>query len=74
MVIPDYLGEHSGDGLDPCAALSTHLMLSPGETVEHTYLLGYAATLDGARQLVTLATQTTADLRLAQVQKPGTMC
>ncbi|BCO28011.1 cyclic beta-(1,2)-glucan synthase NdvB [Rhodoferax lithotrophicus] len=69
MVIPDYLGEHSGDGLDPCAALSTHLMLSPGETVEHTYLLGYAATLDGARQLVTLATQTTADLRLAQVQK-----
>ncbi|TXT40499.1 MAG: cyclic beta-1 2-glucan synthetase, partial [Comamonadaceae bacterium] len=69
MVIPDYLGEHCGDGLDPCAALSTHLIISPGETVAHTYLLGYAATPDSARQLATLATQTPAHVRLAQVQK-----
>jgi len=68
LVIPDHFGQRSGDGLDPCAALSTPLVIGPGESVTHTFLLGYAATVEAARQLAILATQSAAPERLAQVR------
>ncbi len=68
LVIPDYFGQHCGDGLDPCAALSTHISLNSGSTVIRTFLLGYAKTPDAARQLATLATQTSAPQRLEAVR------
>jgi cyclic beta-1,2-glucan synthetase len=68
MVIPDHLGQRSGDGLDPCAALSTPLVIGPGESATQTFYIGYASSADAARQLATLATQTSAPERLAQVR------
>jgi len=72
MGVPDYLGQRSGDGLDPCAALVLPLVLAPGQTLAHTFLLGYANSPDAARQLVTLATQTSAQQRLDQVRATWT--
>ncbi|MDP3863258.1 MAG: glucoamylase family protein [Rhodoferax sp.] len=69
LVMPDYFGQHSGDGLDPCAALSTSVSLASGQTITHSFFLGYADTLEAARQLATLATQTTASQRLDQVRQ-----
>jgi cyclic beta-1,2-glucan synthetase len=69
LVMPDYFGQASGDGLDPCAALSTHLSLASGQTVTHSFFLGYADSAEAARQLATLATQTPAPRRLEQVRQ-----
>ncbi|MCM2341396.1 glucoamylase family protein, partial [Rhodoferax sp.] len=67
LVIPDYFGQRSGDGLDPCAALSTHIILDSGSKVTRTFLMGYAESPDAARQLATLATQASAKQRLDDV-------
>ena len=48
LVVPDHLGERSGTGLDPCAALATTVMLVSGGTAACTVLLGHAATADAA--------------------------
>ncbi|MDD2881044.1 MAG: glucoamylase family protein [Rhodoferax sp.] len=68
LVIPDHFGQRSGDGLDPCAALTTRIKLEGGSKVTRTFLLGYAQTSDAARQLATLATQTPAAQRRQKVQ------
>jgi cyclic beta-1,2-glucan synthetase len=68
IVIPDHFGLRSGDGLDPCAAMSTPLVIGSGETLTHTFFLGFAPSADAARQLATLVTQTPAPERLAQVR------
>jgi len=68
LVLPDYFGKQQGDGLDPCAALSSHVQLIGGETLERVFLLGYAKNLDAARQLVTLAATTPAAQRMTQVR------
>ncbi len=52
---PDVLGQRQGAGLDPCAALATPVLLSPGEAVERVFLLGYASDPEAARQLATAA-------------------
>ena len=67
LVLPDHFGQLSGDGLDPCAALSTLLDLMPGEAEERTFLLGYAGTADAARALATEAALVAAPQRLKQV-------
>ena len=67
LVVPDHFGQRSGDGLDPCAALSTQFTLGGASTVTRTFLLGYAKSPDAARQLATLATQTPAEQRVADV-------
>ncbi|HSO44753.1 MAG TPA: carbohydrate-binding protein, partial [Rhodoferax sp.] len=69
LVMPDYFGQGSGDGLDPCAALSTHLNLASGQSVTHSFFLGYADSAEAARQLATLVTQTPAPQRLDQVRQ-----
>jgi cyclic beta-1,2-glucan synthetase len=67
IVIPDHFGQRSGDGLDPCAVLSTRLDLRSGQLVEHVFLMGYAESAEAARQLATLATLTAAQQRIDQV-------
>ena len=68
LVMPDYFAQHSGDGLDPCAALSTHLTVASDQSITHSFFLGYAESVDAARQLATLATQTPPRERLEQVR------
>jgi cyclic beta-1,2-glucan synthetase len=44
LVLPDTLAQVCGEGLDPCAALSTHVALAPGETRSVTFLVGFGPT------------------------------
>jgi cyclic beta-1,2-glucan synthetase len=53
LVLPDYFGQRSGKGLDPCAALSTRFELKAGESTQKVFLLGYAENLHAAQQLAT---------------------
>ena len=55
LVLPDHLGQRSGAGLDPCAALATSISIGAGESRECTYLVGYAASPQAAAELATLA-------------------
>ncbi|WP_296443712.1 GH36-type glycosyl hydrolase domain-containing protein [Rhodoferax sp. UBA5149] len=68
LVLPDHFDRRSGDGLDPCAALSTRVALIAGESVERVFLLGYAENASAARQLATLAAATPAERRMGQVR------
>jgi cyclic beta-1,2-glucan synthetase len=69
LVLPDHFGQRSGDGLDPCAALSTRLVLAAGESGQRVFLLGYAENEGAARQLAALAAATAAERRMAQVRR-----
>ncbi len=68
LVLPDHFGHQDGIGLDPCAALSTRLVLRAGDTEERVFLLGYADNPDAARQLAALAAATPAAQRLQRVR------
>jgi len=68
LVLPDYFGQISGDGLDPCAALSTHRDVAAGQTAQCTFLLGFAASAVQVAPLLAQATALPAADRLAQVQ------
>ena len=68
LVIPDFFGQISGDGLDPCAALSTVLVLDAGQAGERNFLLGYAAKAEQARALLSVVLPVPAAQRLAQVR------
>jgi len=67
LVVPDFFGQISGDGLDPCAALSTRLVLGSGQAAQRCFLLGYASDVASARQLLLQAASVPASARLAQV-------
>jgi cyclic beta-1,2-glucan synthetase len=67
LVLPDHFGQGSGDGLDPCAALSTRLDLMPGEGAERLFLLGYASTPEAAQALAAQAALVDAAKRVKQV-------
>ena len=51
LVVPNKMGRQAGQGLDPCAALSTTLDLAPGQTVETCFLTGYSDTPHQASEL-----------------------
>jgi cyclic beta-1,2-glucan synthetase len=55
LVIPDEYAQASGGGLDPCAAIATRLAVRAGDTVERTFLLGWAASPEGAHALAASA-------------------
>ncbi|MDP3343232.1 MAG: glucoamylase family protein [Hydrogenophaga sp.] len=60
LVLPEHLGQRSGDGLDPCAAISRLITLRPGASQEQRFLLGYAASPAEAQALALQAVRTTA--------------
>jgi len=65
MVLPARLGQSCGDGLDPCAALSTHVYLPAGGSAQRAFLLGYAGSAESARHLAAAAARVDPDLRIA---------
>ena len=68
LVLPDHLGQRSGDGLDPCAAVSVEFELNSGQTAEFTFLLGYATSPEAARELMALANTVTPSHRLTEAR------
>jgi cyclic beta-1,2-glucan synthetase len=68
LVLPDHFGQHSGSGLDPCAALSTPIAVAAGDAVECVFLLGYAGSPAAARQLAAVAAAVPALQRIEQVR------
>ncbi len=69
LVLPDHLGRRSGSGLDPCAALSTTLVLPAGGQAERVFLIGYGDSPQTALELATSAAAKPADQREAGVLK-----
>ncbi|MBP9906078.1 MAG: carbohydrate-binding protein [Rhodoferax sp.] len=69
LVVPDYFGQTSGDGLDPCAAMSVHLVLAGGQSAERTFLMGFGATPQRAKDLLVSAIRLSATQRLQQVRQ-----
>ncbi|MFN3437214.1 MAG: GH36-type glycosyl hydrolase domain-containing protein [Acidovorax sp.] len=65
LVLPLQMGQRSGFGLDPCAALSRMVTLRAGASFEHVYLMGYAANESAARKLVGSALAVAATARAA---------
>ncbi len=53
LSVSDALSKTVGAGLDPCAALSATIELSPGASIEVVFLLGEAESEEAARDLVT---------------------
>lgn len=49
------LGQRSGNGWDPCAALSRLATLRPGTSMDQVYLIGYASSPEAARDLLVQA-------------------
>jgi cyclic beta-1,2-glucan synthetase len=68
LVLPDLFGQGSGDGLDPCAALSTRISLHAGQSAQSSFLLGFAPAPDQIGALLDQAVATPASERLAQVR------
>ena len=68
LVLPDHFDQRSGGGSDPCAALSTRFLLTAGESVERVFLMGYAETIDAARQLAAVAATVAPVRRMEQVR------
>src|SRR4029453_2789160 len=51
------LSGRAGAGLDPCAAMTTEMMLAPGETGEVLFALGQADSLEEVHRLISEYTQ-----------------
>ncbi|MFY7904523.1 MAG: GH36-type glycosyl hydrolase domain-containing protein, partial [Burkholderiaceae bacterium] len=57
LQLPPHLGQRSGQGLDPCAALARRVTLRPNQRLTQVFVLGYAATPDAAAELAASAMQ-----------------
>ena len=68
LVLPDHFDQKSGNGLDPCAALSTSIVLSAGQSEQRVFLLGYAENQTAATLLAVQAVEVTQALRLETVR------
>ena len=55
LALSEQLGQRSGLGLDPCAALSCVAVLPPGAQYERVFLIGYAPSEAAARALMAQA-------------------
>ena len=64
VAVPDNFGQHSGAGLDPCAALSARFVIRAGESAECTFLIGFGANPAEARSLATSAAAVSAKRRI----------
>jgi cyclic beta-1,2-glucan synthetase len=51
LVVPDRFGQNSGEGLDPCAALSARSTVAPSESSTTTLVIGYADSFQSAKVL-----------------------
>ena len=60
LVLPKRLGQRSGHGLDPCAAISRPVTLRPRAALDQVFLLGYAPSPEAARALMRQATASNA--------------
>ena len=67
LVLPDHFGQRSGNGLDPCAALSTRFELNAGESTHKVFLVGFADNVHAAQQLATRAATVPAQQRIDEV-------
>ncbi len=64
------LSGRAGPALDPCAAMTTEVTLSPGETKEVVFALGQADSLEEIHRLISAYTEPhRADAALAQVHQ-----
>ena len=64
------LSGRTGPGLDPCAAISTNLVLSPGETRDVVFVLGQADDLQHVHRLIGAYAQAeAADAALTDVKR-----
>lgn len=63
LVLPQSLGQRSGAGLDPCAALSRPITLRPGAVIDQVFLIGHAASPEAARTLMRQAVRSPARAR-----------
>ena len=68
LVVPDHFDQRSGNGGDPCAALSVRLVLTAGESAERVFLMGYAESVTAAKALAVAASQVPAVLRMNEVR------
>lgn len=66
-VLPDLLGQHSGSGWDPCAAMASQMGLPAGASGERVFLLGYAQHTEAAIQLATLSAMASPESRMEAV-------
>jgi cyclic beta-1,2-glucan synthetase len=67
LQLPPHLGQHSGQGLDPCAALARRVTLLPGQRLTQVFVLGYAATPAAAAELAATAVQKLPEARESEV-------
>ncbi|UUZ71587.1 hypothetical protein LP415_22210 [Polaromonas sp. P1(28)-8] len=51
LVLPGLLGQQTGSGVDPCAALAGEFSLSAGQSLDLCFMLGHAGDAAGAEQL-----------------------
>ena len=73
LVLPASLGQCSGGGFDPCAALSREFSLAGNESQDFSFLLGHAQTPATAKEMATrwLTRDTTAALGEVKAQWSG---
>ncbi len=69
LVLPDQYAQASGSGLDPCAAISTRLLLRAGDAIDRVFLLGWAASPEAARSLARSAALVPALERMQQARR-----
>ena len=69
LVMPDTLGQRSGAGLDPCAALAIPVQVPAGQSSSHCFVMGYAADAQAALTLARQALRVQAEQRWTQVSQ-----
>ncbi len=69
LVVPDSMAQRSGEGFDPCAALSTQIDIPAGDVAQVVFVVGFADGPETALQLAAQAADTSATQRVALVHQ-----